>query len=882
MPVDLLADIRYSIRSLARTPLWTAALVLSIALGIGSSAAVQGFVRGLLTTDLPIFAIERVVTVFATDSTGASGPVSFEMFAALKNRSDMFESLGAIRESQARVSIGPHSLLMAVAEYTPDISTVLPLAPRAGVTLSHRVRFAHFAANVEPSGRSIQIDGTGMLIAGAMPYWLEGLYRGRAVDLWRPLDDRDQLDGRPQVWLLGRLRPGVSRQHAQAAIDEINATAQAVTALPNTGQTPEMASGMLRLGALLELAASAVFLIACANVAAFVLARSWARARETAVRVAIGARRRQLLRQLLVDSAVIALIGGAAGVILASWMADVVPLMFFDQDADRLVFSADARGIVVTSMLCIAITIACGLAPLVEGRDDQPSAVLQREVAGPSKAMTRVNTGMLLVQMTACSLLVISTGLLLQGFRDALGTEAGRRLGNPALATLEALPSPAPDDGRKYFEDAVAAAASVTTITETVWAARLPGSRVAWQWARFDRPRPEQREMSMAVEPLGADALGRLTLPPASGRLFRASDADGCGTIVLNEAAAKAMFGGHPIGRLLDTRAGRPLEVIGVVKPIDPRDATSPKAFDHPASIAPLGVQGQVTLHAPPAAELESGLVDINIVSPNYFDAMGLTLIAGRLFDGGGRSCRIGVLNEEAANRYFGGNAIGGAVIDAGGRRTEIVGVVRSVPLRAAQRLAEPTLLVPMTQDYLPRMTALLVTPRVDDTTLEAIRRRISAIPGGRPDRLVVTTLDDHLSSTALAAERIATTLVGTFAVIAVVLGSLGLYGLMADAARRRQREFVMRIALGAQAWRVVRLVMIEGLRLVAVGAAVGMLLSLLMVKRLAAIVPSAGWPSPWIWVATIALLGGGVAVASVIPARRALSADLLSLMRDM
>jgi ABC-type antimicrobial peptide transport system permease subunit len=145
-----------------------------------------------------------------------------------------------------------------------------------------------------------------------------------------------------------------------------------------------------------------------------------------------------------------------------------------------------------------------------------------------------------------------------------------------------------------------------------------------------------------------------------------------------------------------------------------------------------------------------------------------------------------------------------------------------------------------------------------------------------------VTTLDDHLSSTAFAAERIAATLVGTFAAIAVTLGSLGLYGLMADAARRRQREFAMRIALGAQAWRVVRLVMAEGLRLVIVGAAVGMLLSLLVARWLAAIVPAGGWPSPAIWIAPLLLLAGAVAVASVIPARRALSADLLSLMRDM
>src|SRR5688572_328805 len=342
-----------------------------------------------------------------------------------------------------------------------------------------------------------------MRITGAMPYWLEGLYRGRAIDLWRPLDGADAGDRQRQAWVVGRLRPGVSVEDAQAAIDEIGTTDTAISVLPYSGQTPETASGMLRVGALLQLAAAAVFLIACANVAAFVLARSWARARETAVRVAIGARRRQLLRQLLIDSAVIAIIGGAAGFIVASWMADVVPLMFFDQDADRLVFSPDARGIAATSLVCIAITLACGLAPLFETRDDEPAAVLQREVAGPSKTMTRVNTGLLLMQMTGCSLLVIATGLLLQGFSAALDTQAGRRLGNPVLVTMEALPSPSPDPGRKYFADAiasVAALASVSTASETVWAARLPGVRAAWQWVRFDPPASGRGEMAMPIE----------------------------------------------------------------------------------------------------------------------------------------------------------------------------------------------------------------------------------------------------------------------------------------------------------------------------------------------------------------------------------------------
>jgi putative ABC transport system permease protein len=872
MSADLLADIRYSLRSLARTPVWTSALVLTIALGIGSSASVQGFVRGLLTTDLPIFAIARVVTVFATDTSGTSGPVPFDVFTDLRQRTNIFESLGAIRESQDRVTIGAGTTLMSTAAYTPEIGAVLPFPSGPGAALSHRVRFARFPASANPARTPIQIGDVRTVIAGAMPYWLEGVYRGRAIDLWRPLGDTDRGD----VWLLGRLRPGVSAAEAQAAIGT------AATVLPYTGQTPEVAAGMSRVGSLLGFSATAVFLIACANVAAFVLARSWARARETAVRVAIGARRRQLLRQLLIDSAVISIIGGMAGFVLATWMADIVPLMFFDQDADRLVFSPDARGILLTALLCVAITIVCGLAPLFETRDDEPSAVLQREIAGPSKAMTRISTGLILLQMAGCSLLVISTGMLLQGFRAALETQAGRAVGNPIVVTLEAMPSPAPDDGRRYFADAVAAAASVATIGEPVWAARLPGLRPAWQWVRFDPPQQERREISLPIEPLTEHALGRLSVPPVSGRLFGARDAGECGAIVLNEAAAKTIFDGHPIGRAIDTAGGRSVEVVGIAKMRDPLAAPAPVAFDHPAANVPLGVDGQVTLLAPPAAELESGVIDINIVSANYFEAMGLTLQAGTLFEAHGRPCRAGVVNEQAAARYFGGNAVGGAVIDGNGRRTEIVGVVRSAMLSSAQRPIEPALFLPDTQDYLPRMTVALPTPNAGNRALETIRERIAAVPGGRADRMVVTTLDDHLGSTALAPERIAATLVGTFAAMAVALGALGLYGLMADAARRRQREFAMRLALGAQGWRVVRLVMGAGMRLVAIGAVAGMLGSLLVARWLTSVVAVAAWPSPLVWIAPVVLLAGAVAIASVIPARRALSVDLVSLMRDM
>jgi hypothetical protein len=881
---DLPADVRYSLRGLSRAPVWTLGLVLTIAIGIGSAASVQGFVRGVTTVNLPIPRIHSVIAIFAIDAEGGSGPVPFGTFAALRDRRDLFQSLAAVHESQERVSIGQRTLLLSVAAYTRDAAGIFPFPERAGVALGHRFRINQFPG-VDPARQILRINGDEAFVAGTMPDFLEGIYRGRATDLWRPLAANELLDAGAAVWVIGRMADGVSLAAAQAAIDRQRTPGGETLLLTTyTGQTPEAAGAMRRVGSLLGIAAGAVFLIACANVAAFLMARASARSRETAVRVAIGARRRQLIRQILIDSTLIALIGGIAGVILASWMADIVPLLFFDQDADQLVFAPSGAGIAITALACGAITVACGLLPLIDTRDDRPSAVLQREAAGPSRLSGRVRTGLVLIQMAGCSLLVISSGVLLQGFAAALQTDAGRRLGNPVLVTVEALPTAVrtgiPTAVQAYFDGVVPAARTVSPVSDAVWAARLPGARASWQWARFDPPGAVRRDVPMTVTRWTDDALPTVTLPPVSGRLFSPADAGACAGVVVTEPAAGLLFDGYAVGRVIDLPSGR-AEVVGVVRGSDPDRAPAPVVYAHPEAGASPLADGVVAVAAPPRRELESGLIDVNVVSANYFDAMGQTVVAGTLFDEAGNPCRIGVINEAAAARFFGGNAVGGAVIDGNGRRTAIVGVVRSNLLRSEQRLPEPTLFLPLGQDFLPRMTALLLMPS-DDRRVDLIRDRIRELPGGRADRVVVTTLDDHLSKTTFARERIAATLVATLAALALMLGAVGLYGVMTETARHRSREFALRLALGAQGWRVVRQVMAGGLRLAAVGALTGMIASLLVMRWLATIAPGAGWPSAAVWLAVPLALAGAVIAASVVPARRATSADLLSLMRDM
>jgi putative ABC transport system permease protein len=238
------------------------------------------------------------------------------------------------------------------------------------------------------------------------------------------------------------------------------------------------------------------------------------------------------------------------------------------------------------------------------------------------------------------------------------------------------------------------------------------------------------------------------------------------------------------------------------------------------------------------------------------------------------------VVNQEAAEHYFGGSAVGAAVIDQAGRRTEIIGVVRSPPLRTFQRRVEPSIYFPMTQDFLRGMTLVLAAREVSDPVLADLHRRLEAVPGRGPAPVVVRTLDSHLSKTALAPSRIATMLVGGSAATALALGVLGLYGAMTDSVHRRRREIAVRIALGAPAWDVIRQVLSEGARLATAGAVAGMLASIFVARSLARLTQHNEPTAIWMWLAAPMVLIGAVLLAGALPARRALAVDPIALTR--
>jgi putative ABC transport system permease protein len=890
--VRLFADLRYSAKSLARTPGVTLALLLTIALGIGSNAAVFGFIRGLVTRDIPLPGMDSAVSLFARDGKDALGPVSYERYLSIKSQADALESIGAVRETRDAAVIDSRATILSVAALTPEAADLLHLPLKDGAVISRRAWQNEFGGRARVRSEAIRLAGTEVRVGSVAPDWLEGLYAGRAVDIWVPLQDAS-LEGADRTsrtfWTLGRLRPGSSARQAETAVNASGNVTDAVAVLPYTGLGPEAASGMSRLGTLLPAAAAAVFVIACANVAVFLLSRASARAQETAVRVALGASRRQLGRQLLADSALLSLAGGAAGLLLAVWTAQIIPALFFIEDAEHLVFAPNAGGILLAAGACAAVTIACGLLPLIEVKDDDPALVLRRESGGPSPVMQRVRAGLVVAQMACCCLLVISTGLLFQGFRAALATSTGTRLGHPLLATVHARAGfSRPDLGLEYLRDAERAALLLPGVYEAAWVGAPPGARATWQSVRVERPPSQVRNAVMNIVPFTAQTLPLIRTPPIAGRMFAGGDTPkACPAALVNTEANDAFFDGHAVGRSIEDLSGARVEIVGVVADRKSEKTARPSTptIYYYAQQAGLTSEdgGPATFRVPVYATPEArGVLDANVVSRSYFSAMAVPTVAGEILpdDPEPRGCRTGVINEEAAELYFGGHPIGGAVIDGNGTRTTIVGVVHTAPLRVTQRAAEPAIYLPMTQDYLPRMTLILGASAADAATLAALKRALDAVDGGGAPA-VVTTLEAQLGRTALASERIATILVGSSTATALVLGMLGIYGALADFTRHRRREIALRMALGAQRWRVMLQVVREGLRLAAFGALAGGLASLPVARWLARVTPSAGSLTVWIWLAVPLLLILAVTIASVLPVGRALAVNPLSVMKD-
>jgi ABC-type lipoprotein release transport system permease subunit len=884
--VQAFLTIRNSTKAFARNPGLAAVLILTIAIGVGSNASVYGFIQGLIQPVSSASDADRIVSIFSQDRSREPGPLSRNQYQLINHSVAAFDWIEAARIQPHDIIIADHSEIANIAAVMPNFAGVLNLPLGKGAVISHRLWEREFGEATNVTGRPIRIHGVDMSITGVAPPQLEGIYRDLSIDVWMPfqaatLQDAD--GNKRDLWVFARLHPAVSARQAEIAANSCCGKTDHVSVVPFTGTPPRMAKGLSRMAWLLTFAAGILFSVACVNVGSLLLGRALRRTGETSLRVAVGATRPNLIAELLSDSIVISLAGGVLGLLLAVWSEHVIPDLLFAQDAEQLVFAPSAVHIVIVSLLCISVIVICGVIPIFTIAMDRPWAILQRESGWPSGTTQRLQAGMAVGQIAMCGVLVIFAALLIENFHRSLQTAAGNRLGDPVLATVQGSTDPAL--ALDYFSKVEQKATQIPNVSSLAWTAQLPGNQPIWRSFRIQPAISQLRDVELNIDWFTADSLETFDATPVAGRLFAFDDPRTAA--VINEKAAAALFGQESVGVVIEDPMGVRTEIIGIVKERSTVSSNNqdPTIFYNSTNVPGPASTPDRVMHAhflaPDVLPPGSVELNVNVVSPAYFKTMGLSLVAGHEPDPGWApgQVRTGVVNQEAADLYFGGKPLGTGIIDDFGIRTDIIGVVSSPEFGTFQRRAEPTIYFPMGQDTPSRMTLILETFQGNDHLLTDLRRRIESVPGPH-SAAVVRRLSTQLAQSGLATLRIATVIVGVSASTSLLLSFFGLLRIQSDAERQHRREVALHVALGAQRWRIVLTVFARGGRFALGGTLIGTIASLVVLRIVAKdmVVSS---PPIWVWLIALILPTVAVMAAAVLPACRASTTAPLMIMRD-
>jgi predicted permease len=497
-----------------------------------------------------------------------------------------------------------------------------------------------------------------------------------------------------------------------------------------------------------------------------------ARRRELAIKMALGAPREMLVRQLLIETLCMSAAGGALGILFAMWTAQIVPSLFTIEDAALLDTGISLQTFVLTiGVACVAGAVF-GVAPALHGTAASPATALRADSGGVADAQggRRLRAIFVSAQVALSTVLLLMTGVLVMTLERALEGDVGAVVRQVAVVSME-----------------------------------LPG--------RFEDPVRGIRVRDMLLE----------RIPRVRG--------------VVRVGWASTL----PLGR---------------------------------GNKASFQIEGHTS------DVVDNSEFDANVVSPGFFDVLSLKLVEGRVFDDGDapRAAPVVIVDELLARRYFGATAIGRHLVDARGTRLEIVGIVRSGRYRTLQQPPQPTVYYPSTQDYLWRGHLVVRTGPHPALVLDDIRGAVNQ-GGGDAGVLRITTLEAHVAE-SLSIERLTTTLVFVCGLIALSMSAMGVYGIMIDAVHRRTREIGLRVALGAAAPHVARLVLMES----AYPAVSGLLIggaAALAVTRLAGNLLSGLPPFDFTWLAAAAAaLAALIAVAAVFPLLHALRVDPNTVLR--
>jgi len=609
----MLQSIGYALRVLRKDPGFTLVAICSLALGIGATSAGFSFADSLLLRPLPVPRPDRVVAINTAKPApfGSNSPISYPDYIDLRDHTHSFEGLVAASYTNFGFSPDPRTLprMKFGLLVSGNFFRVLGIEPVLGrgfrpdedrvegrdavVVLGHAFWVSQFGANPSVLGSRVRLDGVEVTVIGVAPESFTGIDTILRPELFVPiamaprLVPQRNIHDRDAGWLFvkGRLKPGVSLEQANADVAAISATLQKLHKEINPDRRllaeselqfrteqgphiPAMANMLILLGV-------CVLLVACANVAGLLLSRSRARSREIAVRLAVGAGRFALVRQLLLENLLVAIAGGLGGVVIADAIAEFWRRIPVPTDLPvAFAIGVDHRVLLVTLAVSIVSTLLFGLAPALRAtRPDLVPALKSIDADSAGRRRLWGRNAIVAAQVALSMVLLAVSGVLVEGFRSTLAQGPGYRTDRLLLASFDTqMVHYTPEQTRRFFEDVLTRARSASGIRSAAlaWPTPMYGLEKVASFPEGWPPPRDNRPLTSNATYVSEGYFHTMNIPIVDGREFRASDRPGSPLVaVVNEQMAVHYWHGeNAIGRRfhLGALAGPLAEVVGVAK----------------------------------------------------------------------------------------------------------------------------------------------------------------------------------------------------------------------------------------------------------------------------------------------------------------------------
>jgi predicted permease len=802
--VGLWRDLRYGLRQLRRNPSFTAVAVLTIGLGIGANTAIFTVVDAMFLRPLPVARPDRLVEIEFKTPQETGDRISYPDYKDLRQQASDFSGfLLSDRRSDFLNSMDESSQIL-VDIVSPDYFTTLGVhalrgrtflpqmdsgtPPERMVVISYRIWKTRLGADPNIVGKTIKLTGNPTVVMGIAPPGFLGLARFVPTDAWVLASQRAPGDLRKRddrfFEALGRLKKGVALAQARAQLDAIGHRLAAAYPATNKATTFDLERESPNL--LKEFAASSlllalpalVLLIACANVAGLLLARGEARRRELAIRVALGAARMRVARQLITEGLLLSIVSAGLGLLITRWLigAEASLMPQFGPFQLGPILKVDTRLLLFTLLIAFVATVASSLAPALAGLRIHPFSILKAGDAGLHKGGLRIPLRSILVtgQIAVSVVMLTAAMLLVRSLDYTLHLPLGFDI-HKNLLVVDVFPT-----------------------------AKLKAP--AWSFL-----------------PDLAEKLGGL---PGVKRATCAR-------------------------RILLSGSGGGLT----------------------ASVSFPGVQL-------PGGE-SSTPIQFNSVAPGYFRTVGTQILAGRDFEAGDgpQSQNVAIVSEMMAKRFWHNGGAMGRSLNIGGAHYQIIGIAQDATIVNVHESPAPYMYLPVAQSPTTEGALILETRGDPRSLIPAVKAEIR-----RTDPTVAiwnVQTSKELFRLATWDDAMLMKLSGVLSVLGIFLAAIGLYGVISYLAARRTHEIGIRLALGASPRDVLGTILQQGLRLVVVGTASGVLIAFGATRLMASTLYGVSPEDPWSFIAAVLAVSLVAVLACYLPARRATKVDPMLALRN-